>query len=54
MKTSSGIVHGIAKCEDCDFYYTNYKNILGVSARHSKLYKHKVKVELGTIVTFEG
>jgi len=54
LKKSSGIIHGIAECDDCDFTYSNYKNILGVCARHAKLYGHKVRVEIGTSIIFDG
>lgn len=54
MKKSGGIVHGVGVCEDCGWESCSYKNILGISAIHAKTYGHKVNVELGSYITFDG
>ena len=42
-----------AYCRDCDKTWDT-KNAHGVGARHAKVYGHEVRVEIRTIVVYEG
>jgi len=54
MKRTSGIVHGMANCEDCDWHNHNYKNAQATGAIHAKKHKHLVNVEVGYAHTYDG
>ncbi len=54
MKYSYGVVHGIAKCEDCDWETSSYKNCQAISKNHAKKHGHKVRGELGIMFGYDG
>ena len=54
MKKSGSIIHILAECATCGWHYGNYKNGIGVAARHAQLYGHKVNVEVGNFLIFDG
>jgi len=47
MSYHYGVVHAIAKCEDCDWKAKSYKNAQATSKIHAKKYGHRVSGELG-------
>ena len=54
MKKRFGVVHIVAECEDCDWNTQNYKNGQAIAAIHAKSHKHKVHVEVGLSVCYDG
>lgn len=54
MKRSYGVVHGVAKCEDCDWKTESYKNAQAIAARHARKYGHKVQGDLGIYFEYDG
>ena len=47
-----GVVHCIAKCDDCGKEWMNYKNAQAVAARHAKAYGHTVRGEVGIVFEY--
>ena len=54
MKKSIGVVHAIAKCEDCGREFVGYKNAQALAAQHAKTYGHVVRGEVGLAFTYDG
>lgn len=54
MKKKIGVVHAIAKCDDCGREFMGYKNAQALAAQHAKIYKHKVQCEVGIAITYDG
>lgn len=54
MRKSVGVVHCLALCLDCGKEFTCYKNAQALGAMHAKKYGHKVTVEVGLAVTYNG
>ena len=49
------IVHRIAHCHNCRWGDEDMsRNILGRARRHAEKYGHKVSVEMGYTVTYDG
>ena len=54
VKKKFGVVHCIAKCQDCEWNSQNYINAQATAAKHAKKYKHKVFVEVGMSGYYDG
>jgi len=54
MKKKIGVVHCIAKCEDCGKEFSNYPNAQALAAKHAKKYRHKVSGEVGIAFWYDG
>uniref|UniRef100_A0A6M3MAN1 Uncharacterized protein n=1 Tax=viral metagenome TaxID=1070528 RepID=A0A6M3MAN1_9ZZZZ len=54
MKSKYGVVHGVARCLDCDWETESYKNAQAISAKHAKKYGHRVEGELGIYFVYDG
>lgn len=54
LKKIIGVVHVIAKCEDCGKEFQNYKNGQALAAKHAKDHKHKVRGEIGLAFVYDG
>lgn len=54
MKKSIGVVHAVAKCQDCEWEATGYKNAQAIGARHARLHHHFVKVEVTLACEYDG
>ena len=54
MKKEIGVVHVLARCEDCGKEFTNHKNGQANAANHAKIYKHTVHGEVGLAFTYDG
>jgi hypothetical protein len=46
MAKRYGLVHAIAKCQDCGWEAGKYKNAQACAANHAKKYGHKVTGEV--------
>ena len=49
-----GTVHAIAGCNDCEWENRYYKNSQANAAHHAKKHHHKVVVDLGLVVYYNG
>ena len=54
MKKSLGKSHTIAECFDCEWRTENYKNGQAIAAKHAKIYKHKVGIDIGISGHYDG
>ena len=54
MKKSYGVVHGVARCMDCDWNTESHKNAQAIAAKHAKDYGHRVEGELGIAFSYDG
>ena len=54
MSYTYSVVHGLAKCRDCDWTTSSYKNAQALAAKHAKKYGHCVKGELGIAFSYTG
>lgn len=54
MRKEGGVVHAVARCDDCGREFENYKNAQGLAAQHAKKYGHTVQVEVGIAYTYYG
>ncbi len=54
MRKSFGVVHVLAKCEDCDWETGSYKNGQAIAAIHAEKYRHKVSVEFALAGYYDG
>lgn len=53
-KLVAAVCHVLAKCEDCDWRTEDYKNGQAMAAKHAKLWKHKVHVDVGLVFEYDG
>ena len=54
MKKSIGVIHNVAKCEDCGAKFEQYKNGQALAAIHAKKHRHRVVGEVGLAYTYDG
>ena len=47
MKAASyGVIHGLARCCDCDWFTESYKNAQALASRHAEAHGHTVEGEV--------
>ena len=49
-----GLIHAIADCVDCKKHWENYLTAQKLGAAHAKRAGHKVIVDLGYVVEYNG
>lgn len=49
-----GVVHGLAKCDNCGWQSGSYKNIQAVAANHAKATGHVVQGEVAYMFVYGG
>ena len=49
-----GVVHALAKCDDCGWEAPNYKNAQACARNHATKYGHHVVGELGIAFSYTG
>ena len=54
MKQSIYKVHVVARCNDCDAVFEDYKNGQELAAKHAKSKKHCVTGEVGFAFVYNG
>jgi len=54
MNYGYGVVHGVAKCQDCGWETYSYKNAQAISKKHAMKHGHKVEGELGIAFFYDG
>jgi len=54
MKIKMGVVHVIAQCRDCSWECQNYLTAQKLAARHARVKKHVVSVDVGKAGTYDG
>ncbi len=53
MSYSYGVVHGVARCLDCEWHTESYKNAQAISAKHAKHHGHRVEGNLGIAFSYD-
>lgn len=53
MSYSYGVVHGVARCLDCEWRTESYKNAQAISAKHAKHHGHRVEGNLGIAFSYD-
>lgn len=54
MTASRGLVHGIAECKKCSWRCEDYLTVQKLAAHHARKTGHKVIVDLGYVVEYNG
>ena len=54
MKYSYGVIHGYAKCDDCGWETSSYKNAQATAAIHAKRQNHIVRGDFGAGFAYYG
>ena len=54
MKIRMGVVHVIANCRDCSWETCDYRKGRAAAAKHAKMKKHIVEVEVAKAGTYDG
>lgn len=54
MTYTYGVVHGQARCTDCEWETSSYKNAQAIAASHARRYGHHVEGEVGIAFTYSG
>ena len=54
MKHEYGVVHGLARCENCGWETSSYKNAQAIAKIHAEKHKHRVDGELGIRFNYDG
>ena len=49
-----GLIHGIAKCRNCDWRCGDYLTVEKKAADHARRFGHKVTADLGYVVEYGG
>lgn len=47
-----GVVHAVAKCDDCGWEAGNYRNAQALGKLHAMQHGHTVRVEVGIACTY--
>lgn len=48
----SGVIHGLGKCDECNWESSSYKNALATAKVHHNITGHTVSVEQAIAVTY--
>ena len=51
---SKGLIHAIGECKVCDAHWEDYRTARQQAAKHAKKLGHRVIVDLGYVVEYEG
>lgn len=54
MNYSYGVVHGVARCLDCEWETSSYKNAQAISKIHANKHGHRVEGELGVAFSYDN